>query len=421
MQGTKSLETRLLTQLILIDVLLVLAAIGLFACTIFLTLVFIAALRHLRNRMPEASVSSATPAVTLLKPLYGLEPNLEANLRSFFVQDYPDFEIIFGTRDLKDPALAIVKRLQLQYPGIKTKIITSGDPDRPNAKICSLEKMCADASTPYLIITDSDVEVDRNYIQEIVLPLRDKRVGLVTCLYRGVPTGGAWSALEALGMSVEMTSGVLVANMLEGMRFALGPTMAVRRDALEKAGGIAELADYCADDYVLGKRVFEAGYRVVLSHHVINHLVIGRSFRDSIAHQIRWMKSTRFSRPAGHIGAGLTYAMPFGILGALAALLAHQPWLALVFMAGAIVNRSLLALISGWLVVRDPRALRFCWLYAVRDFTGFCFWCASFFGNTIKWRAGERYRLVEDGKMIRIGGPANAKSSSGSVAVDNLA
>ena len=407
--------------MIVLDGLLVLAAVGLFACTVFLTLVFVAALRHLRKRMPRASVNPATPAVTLLKPLYGLEPNLEANLRSFFVQDYPDYEIIFGTRDLQDPALAIVRRLQLQYPGIKTKIITSGAPNRPNGKICSLEKMCAEASSPYLIISDSDVEVDRNYIHEVVRPLKDERVGLVTCLYRGVPTGGSWSGLEALGMSVEMTSGVLVANMLEGMRFALGPTMAVRRDALEKSGGIAELADYCADDYVLGKRVFEAGYRVVLSDHVINHLVIGRSFRDSIAHQIRWMKSTRFSRPAGHIGAGLTYAVPFGILGALTALVAHQPWLAVIFLAWAIVNRSLLALISGWLVVRDPRALRYCWLYAVRDFTGFCFWCASFFGNTIKWRAGERYRLVEDGKMIRIGGPANAKSSSGSVAVDNLA
>jgi len=399
--------------LILIDVLLVLAAVGLFACTVFLTLVLVAAILYLRIGRRETFVATALPAVTLLKPLCGLEPNLEANLRSFFAQDYPVFEIIFGTRDLQDPALGIVRELQKQYPKVKTKIVTSGKPDRPNAKICSLEKMYSQASTPYLIISDSDVEVGRTYLRDVVRPLLDSKVGLVTCLYRGVPTGGVWSALEALGMSVEMTSGVLVANMLEGMRFALGPTMAVRRDALEKAGGISQLADYCADDYVLGKRVFEAGYRVVLSEHVINHIVIGRSFRDSIAHQTRWMKSTRFSRPAGHIGAGLTYAMPFGLLGAAAALIAHQPWLALVFVAWAIVNRSLLALISGWLVVRDPRALRYCWLYSVRDFTGFCFWCASFFGDTIKWRAGERYRLVQDGKMIRIGGPANTASSSG--------
>jgi ceramide glucosyltransferase len=195
--------------------------------------------------------------------------------------------------------------------------------------------------------------------------------------------------------------------------------MAIRRDALEKAGGIGQLADYCADDYVLGKRVYEAGYRVVLSEHVINHLVIGRSFRDSVSHQVRWMKSTRFSRPAGHIGAGLTYAMPFGIMGALAGLIGHQPWLAAISMAWAILNRTLLALVSGWLVVRDPRALRYCWLYAVRDLTGFCFWCASFFGNTVSWRAGERYRLIQDGKMIRLSGPPG--TSSKSVTVDNLA
>jgi len=209
--------------------------------------------------------------------------------------------------------------------------------------------------------------------------------------------------------------------MLEGMKFALGPTMAVRRDALEKAGGIAILSDYCADDYVLGKRVFEAGYRVVLSEHVIDHIVIGRTFRASVSHQTRWMKSTRFSRPAGHIGAGLTYAMPFGILGAGAALVARQPLEAALFLAWAILNRTLLAIISGWFVVRDFRALRYCWLYSIRDLTGFLFWCASFFGNTVVWRGGEVYRLEQDGKMVRLNGPKSKNSSSGSVAVDNLA
>jgi ceramide glucosyltransferase len=350
-----------------------------------------------------------------------LEPNLEANLRSFFVQDYPNYEIIFGTRDLNDPALATVRKLHQEYPGIKAKIVASGKPDRPNAKICSLEKMSPVASTPYLIISDSDVHVDRNYLKNVVGPLLDSDIGLVTCLYRGVPTGGAWSALEAIGMSVEMTSGVIVASMLEGMRFALGPTMAVRRDALEKAGGMARLGDYCADDYVLGKRVFEAGYTVVLSRHAIDHVVLGRSFKASVLHQVRWMKSTRFSRPAGHIGAGLTYAMPFGLLGMIVSLAEHRPVLAGAFLGWAVLNRIIMAIASGWFVVRDPRALKYCWLYPVRDFTGFCFWCASFFGDTIVWRGGERYRLVADGKMVRAGTAPAEESSSGPVTVDNLA
>src|SRR5215472_3728599 len=364
--------------------LLLFAIAGLVACTVFLGLVVVAAWGYRRRPHPASSPSAGFPPVTLLKPVYGLEPNLENNLRSFFSQDYPDFEIIFGARDLTDPALGIVRSLQLEYPKVRTRIVVSGEPDRPNAKICSLEKMCAAATTPYLVISDSDVSVNDTYLREVVRPLLDPAVGLVTCLYRGVPTGGAWSALEAMGMSVEMTSGVM-------------------------------LADYCADDYVLGKRVFEAGYRVVLSEHVIDHIVIGRTLRASIAHQMRWTKSTRFSRPAGHIGAGLTYAMPFGMVGMGAALMAHRPLLAVSLLAWAWLNRVILALASGWFVVRDPRSLSYCWLYAIRDFTSFSLWCASFLGSTVLWRGGERYRLVEDGKMVRVGGPPAKPRPSGSV------
>jgi len=399
--------------------LLCAAAAGLLACTVFLLLVMVASWRHLRQ--PGFPPSGSWPDVTMLKPLHGMEPNLEANLESFFAQDYPHFEIIFGARDPADPALEVVRKLHKKYPGVKAKIVTSGPPDRPNAKICSLEKMYAEASTDYLVISDSDVHVSGSYLREVVAPLLDRRIGLVTCLYRGVPTGGLWSGLEGLGMSVEMTSGVVVANMLEEMRFALGPTMAVRRDALEKAMGVSALADYCADDYLLGKRVFEAGYKVILSKYVIDHVVINRDFSQSLQHQIRWMKSTRFSRPAGHIGSGLTFAMPFGLFGAAIALLTGHVLLAVGFLGAAVANRMALAVLAGWFVVRDRRALTECWLYPVRDFAGFCYWCASFFGNTIVWR-NETYQLEQDGKMVRVGGPSTQeKSPSGPVTVDNLA
>jgi ceramide glucosyltransferase len=391
--------------------LLLVAAAGLLASSVFVVLVVAASARHLR-RGPKPTEPSVWHAVTMLKPLHGLEPDLESNLESFFSQDYPDFELIFGARDLGDPALAVVRQLHKRYPKVKAKIVTSGSPDRPNAKICSLEQMYTQATTPYLVISDSDVHVDPSYLKEVVRPLFDERVGLVTCLYRGVPTGGAWSTLEALGMSVEMTSGVVVADMLEGMQFALGPTMAVRRDALEKAGGIGALADYCADDYLLGKRVFEAGYTVLLSSHVIDHVVINRTFRQSVLHQVRWMKSTRFSRPAGHIGAGLTYAMPFGVLGLVAAMAAGHILLGIGLLAWAVLNRLIMTIVAGWFVVRDPRSLKYCWLYPIRDFTGFCYWCASFFGNTIVWR-DETYRLEHDGKMVRLGDPPSGNLPQG--------
>jgi ceramide glucosyltransferase len=234
-----------------------------------------------------------------------------------------------------------------------------------------------------------------------VAPLLDPRNGVVTCLYRGVAAGGSWSRLEALGMSVEMPSGVLVANMIEGMRFALGPTMATRKDVLESIGGVAALGQYCADDYVLGHLAYESGKRVVLSHHVIGHVAINTSARMSIGHQVRWMRSTRFSRSAGHIGAGLTYATPFGFLGLIAAAgIGHWP-LGIGLLGWALLNRLMQTLIVGWRIVEDSESLKLCWLYPVRDLIGFFIWCVSFLGSEIVWR-NERYRLFTGGKMERL-------------------
>jgi ceramide glucosyltransferase len=356
--------------------------------------------------------------VTLLKPLCGLEPNIEQNLASFFDQDYPNFEIIFGTRDDKDPVLAVVRAIQQRFPQVPVKFAFSGEPDRPNAKVCSLVKMYQQAAYDLLVISDSDVHVTRGYIREVTRPLLGPDVGMVSCIYRGVPTGGLWSRLEALGMSVEMTSGVMVAELLEGMTFALGPTMAIRRDALEAVGGMGPLVEYCADDYVLGNEVHLSGRKVVLSKYVVDHVVLGRAFKASMLHQLRWMKSTRFSRPSGHLGTVLTFAMPFGILGAVVGAAAGKPVLAASLLAWALVNRIVMSIAAGYGVVGDWRSLRDCWLYPVRDLMGFFFWCGSYFGDTIDWR-GERYRLLAKGKMVKVGGEITSEESA-SVAVDNL-
>ncbi len=330
-----------------------------------------------------------------------MEPNLRVNIASFFDQEYPAFEIIFGARDVNDPAVAVVEEIRRQYPSVAVKIVISGEPTGANAKVCSLRKMYAQAHHDYIVISDSDVHVKPNYLREVVAPLLDPKVGMVTCMYRGVASGSIWSRLEALGMSVEMTSGVLVSELLEGMKFALGPTMAIRRDVLGAVGGFDPLVVYCADDYVLGQRVAESGAQVVLSTHVIDHVVINRSLGASLLHQIRWMKSTRFSRPAGHFASVLSFAMPFGLLGWAGAMALGHPVLGFALLAGAIVNRVLMAAIAGWAVARDPYALRLCWLYPLRDLMGFGFWLCSFIGNTIVWR-GQRYRLELDGLMVPV-------------------
>jgi ceramide glucosyltransferase len=381
--------------------LLLVGAAGLLTGTSYLVLVAIAGARFRRERRRFRAHLSEFPPVTLLKPVCGMEPGLEEHLTSFFEQNYPSYEIIFGARRDDDPALDVVRRISAIYPSVPVEIVISGEPWRPNAKVCSLVKMYERASHDYLIISDSDVKVGPNYIAEVVQPMLDPRNGMVTCLYRGLPTGGLWSRLEALGMSVEMTSGAIVANMLEGMKFALGPTMAIRRDALDAIGGFEPLAEYCSDDYVLGRDVADSGRQVVMSQHVIDHVVINRSFACSIQHQIRWMKSTRCSRRAGHAGTALTFSMPFGLLGLVGAFGMHQWALGAGLFAAGYLNRVILSLVAGWGVVRDPRALTAAWLYPMRDLMGFLFWCASYTGRTIIWR-GDRYRLEGCGRMVLV-------------------
>jgi len=379
--------------------LMVVALAGLVTSTLYLLLVGLAALRFRRKRLPCGAVE--LPSVTLLKPVHGIEPQLRDSLESFFRLDYPQFEIIFGARTSNDPAFAVVRELMEIYPQVPVKLVTSGEPLWPNAKCWSLAKMFDEARFNHLVISDSDVEVAPDYLRQLIPPLLDPGVGCVTTVYRGKPTGGAWARLEALGMSVEMTSGVLVADMLEGMKFALGPTMAVRREALEQIGGFAKFADYCSDDFLLGKWIAAAGYKVILSPHVIDHVILHESLRQSLIHQTRWMKSTRYSRPKGHLGMALTFAIPYGVLGLLAGAASGKLMLGSIVFAAAFLNRTLLSIIAGWVAVRDPRSLTRCWLYPLRDLMGFGFWLASYCSDKIRWR-GERYRLEVGGKMVKV-------------------
>ena len=382
-------------------VLVVASLIGLVSSTVYLILVIEAARRFRSSNRTLAVNTANLPPVTVLKPLMGLEPHLEENLESFFQQDYPEFELVFGMRNADDPARTIVEALQRKYPHVKTCIVLSGEPAYSNAKVFALEKMLEHATADYVVITDSDVRVRPNCLREVIPPLLDPSNGVVTCLYRGLPAGGFWSRLEALGMSVELPSGVLVANMLEGMKFALGPTMATRMDVLKSIGGMAALGQYCADDYVLGNLAHASGKRVVLSNHIVDHIAMNTSARASLTHQVRWMRSTRFSRKAGHVGTGLTYAMPFGLLGLSSGSIHHSWQFAMGLFVWAVLNRICQAIAIGWRVIGDRESLTLCWLYPFRDLIGFFVWCASFAGSDIIWR-NTRYRLSTGGKMVRI-------------------
>jgi ceramide glucosyltransferase len=385
-------------------VLLSLAILGLLSSTIFLGLVVVAAVRyhrvsHAASKQTQSFPGASLPPVSVLKPVHGVEPQLSENLESFFRQNYPDFEIVIGARDAENPALEVAQQVRTRYPQVKSKVVLSGPPTWPSAKVFSLSKMISASSYSYFIISDSDVLVSPNFLRSVIPPLLDPKTGLVTCLYKGIPADDFWSFLESLGMSVEMPSGVLVADMMEGMRFALGAAMAVRRDVLEAIGGIASAADYYSDDFVLGNEVWAAGYKVVLSHYVVGHVLMPRTLQQTFGDQLRWMKSTRYSRPKGHIGTGLTYAMPFGVLGWIAAAGLGHMSLGIALFAAAFLNRMIQSLVVGWGVIRDRKALTFCWAYPLRDLLGFIFWAISFGSARFSWR-GEIYRFSEGGKII---------------------
>ncbi len=384
-------------------VLLALAGFGLITSTVFAGMVLWAVPGYLRERRAALAQLQArpgfTPPLTLLKPLHGAEPNLDAHLASFFEQDYPEYEILFCARTDNDAGLETARRVAARYPHIPARFFTTGEPPYINAKAASMERMESAAQFDILVISDSDVRVTPDYLRAVALPFADERVGGITCPYRGVAAeGGLWARLEAVGMSVEMTAGVLVARMMEGMQFTLGPTMAFRRETIGRMGGFKVTADYCADDFVLGNETFKLGQTVVLSHHAIDHMVINSSFAASMSHQVRWMKSTRFSRPKGHFGTSLTFSLPFGLLGlAAASALGHPCW-GLAALGWAVATRLALSLAVGRKVVGDRSWFGLLVLYPIRDLMGFCFWAASYTSSHILWR-GRVFQLLPGGKM----------------------
>lgn len=379
--------------------LLAIAIIGTLSSTVFLVLALLGARKYKRDIVRE-HWPEGFPPVSVLKPVHGLEPLLREHLESHFQQDYPEFELVFCARRRDDPALQIVDELIAKYPQVNVQVLTCGEPPVPNAKVHSLTTMLPAAKHDILLLSDSDVYAAPGYIAAVTAPLRDRKVGVVTCLYRGIPVGGLWSLLEAMGMSVEMSSGALIARMLEGMKFALGPTLATRKDVIEKLGGFAQWSTYLAEDFLIGNRADAAGYTVVLSDHVIGQVAADTSFLKSFTHQARWMRSTRFSRPKGHFGTGLTFAMPFGVLGLLAGCGIGVPAVGIALFTWSWLNRTTQSLAVGWGVARDRNSLFYCWLYPLRDLLGFFVWLASYSGKHVIWR-GERYELQAEGKIVK--------------------
>lgn len=369
----------------------------------------VVAARRFRNECACESqgVTSAIPA-SLLKPLSGAERGLEESLESFFQQDYPDYEILFAVNRDDDPALEIVERLRLRHPERAVHMVVA-EPRYPNAKVYSMELMARQARGHVLVISDSDVRVTPDYLRAVMRPFESNDVGVVTCPYRGAPGFGLWSRLEALAMTTRFMPGVLVAWLLEtkslqdqprsGLQFALGPTMAMSRECLEAIGGFSAMAEYLADDFVLGKWAAERGYRVELSAYVLDHLVLGESLSATARHQLRWARSSRSSRPWGYIGEGFTHPTAWALAATVAAVLSGASLtLGCTMIAVALLARAWVSWAVGWGALRDPELRRSWWLIPLGDLLGFAVWLGGFTGRTIQWR-GIEYRVGQDGRF----------------------
>jgi ceramide glucosyltransferase len=354
---------------------------------------------YLRQRQESPAADASTlPAVSILKPLKGVDPEIYESFRTHCLQDYPQYELIFGVSDREDPAVSLVQRLQKEFPERAIQLVVCSQKLGTNLKVSNLVQMLGAARFDHLIVNDSDIRVEPNYLANVIRPLVQPQIGMVTCLYRGVPASTLGSRLESIGISTDFAGGVLAARWLEkGVRFGLGSTLAFRRTELDRVGGFHTLLDYLADDYELGKRIADLGLHVQLSSVVVETFLPPYDLRGYFEHQLRWARSVRDSRKWGYVGVLLTFGLPWSVLTLLLARGAAWAWALIVLLTAA---RITLALVVGEKVLGDGYVRPLLPLLLLRDFAAVVVWIASFTSDRIAWR-GDYFHL-RDGKLARI-------------------
>jgi len=358
---------------------------------VYCVLIVVATRRFLSTTLPAAA--GDTPAISVLKPLCGHDDGLEENLRSFMVQDYPQYEVLFGVHRSDDAAVPVVEKIISEFSGrVSARLIITGESPIPNAKSFSLNRMVREARYDVLVMSDSDVRVTPHLLSHLAQEMQDEHVGLISCPYRAVPGKSLWSRLEAIGMNTELLGGVMVARMIEGMRFALGCTVAVRRNVLEEMGGFGYLQEFLAEDFVIGQRAAELGYGVLFSSYVIEHRIGSQGMMHNLGHRMRWARSTRRSRPLGYWGQIFTYPLPLALL-LCAAYPAAWPVLFLTMILRGIAARA-----TARDIVYDPVTQKQWWLLPVQDVIGFFIWISGFVGDKIVWR-DRKCTVLRDGRL----------------------
>lgn len=385
----------------ILTTLLSIAGMGYFLAAMLAARVF------LSSRRP--ALAEFAPGVSILKSLKGLDPAMIEAFRSHCRQTYAgEHELLFGVSSLDDPSVAAVGQLQRDFPGHAIRLIECSEKLGTNGKVSTLVQLARHARFEFLLVNDSDITVSTRYLERVMALFAPQMatgapekplVGLVTALYRGRAHGTLPSKFEALGIATDFQAGVLLSKMIEGgIRYGLGSTLAVRREALDRIGGFAALVDHLADDYELGARIAQAGYRVELSSEVVETSIPPYAWNGFLDHQLRWMRTVRDSRPAGYAGLIFTHGLGWAMLNVLASGLSLASlWL----LAMSLCLRLTLAMIVGADVLGDRQVLPNLWLLPFRDLVNMGVWASGFASNIIVWR-GERF-VLKSGKLHKAG------------------
>ncbi len=355
---------------------------------VYQLLAIVAALGHLAKRLRPTAHAKFCPGVSVLKPLYGIDPDTHNAFVSQIQQDYPEFEILFGARDENDPAASEVRRLRQEFPRAPVRLIIGAEPV-PNGKVGVLMNLAPHARYPIWVVNDSDIKVGPDYLSRVVAPLADPSIGVVTCPYRARAhtLAAAW---ESLGIATDFMPSTLVAQQVGVREFGFGSTLAFRAGDLECAGGFAALAGHLADDYQLARRITALGKRALLSTYTVETSLGDATWSGVWQHQLRWARTIRFSKGRGYAGLPLTHAG----LWALAAILTGAWWPAFLLL----VLRCVSALLTGGFILQSRLAATCCWLAPVWDLYAFSVWAASYGGRTVRWRS-RVFSIGSDGRI----------------------
>lgn len=337
------------------------------------------------------------PPVSVLKPVRGLDREAYENLVSFFLQEYPSFEILFAVSDENDPAVPLIRTVIRDFPAVPARLLMGAPALGTCDKVNKLVRLASEAKHDIVVISDSDIRVAQGYLRAIAAPFADSRAGAATCLYRGMTDGSLGADLEALGNSSDFDAGVLAAWALGKLDFALGATVATTKGRLAEIGGFESLVNYFGDDYELGNRISQRGHPVKLIQFPVATVFPKQTLADSLRHQIRWYLTMRCSRPLGHLSLLLTHGLPWTVL---AATIAPSSIVALAYVATYILLRGAMAWTVGVRGIRDPLLRRKLWMLPARDAFAFLAWMASFFKHQISWR-GQRF-TIRDKQLVPV-------------------